>query len=253
MKDELLKLGFTKDEALVYLALLELGQSPAGPIVKKSGLHRQQVYDTLEKLKRKHFVAEAIKSNRKHWTASRPEEIIRQLKEKLVHSEQLLPDLLSLYKLSAHKQEVKVFEGFEGFKAVQQHNIMNQPKNTIVPVIGANTREWAAVMKKAHYLHTYEKKRIEKNISHHLIFFEKERQVTLDAIKRYFESKPQKHKRVYRYLPDEFQSPVGMQIWHDNITLIIYTEPVTCIQISNPLVVANFRKYFEFLWKAAKK
>ena len=237
----------------MYLAVLELGQSPAGPIVKKCLMHRQQVYDNLNKLREKQLISETIKSNRKNWMASHPEEIIRQIKEKHSLAESILPTLLSTYKLSSHKQEVRVFEGIEGFKAVHKINITHQPKNTIVPVMGANGWNWVEIMKDAHYLKQYEKLRVEKNIAHHLVFFEKERKGTEELIEKHFGSNPLERKRVYKFLPDEFQSPVGMQIWHDNITLIIYSNPVVVIQIINTLVVKNFQKYFDFLWKVANK
>jgi sugar-specific transcriptional regulator TrmB len=253
MKDELIKLGLTKDESGVYLTLLELGQSSAGPIVKKTSLHRQQVYDTLEKLKQKRLLSETIKANRKHWTASHPEAIKQQLKATYELSEQLLPDLVSLYSLSSHKQDVRIYEGPDGFKSAHEYNIIHQPKNSTVPVIGANGEAWTSMMKQARYLNLYEKRRIEKNITHELLFFEKERAGTQEVIKKYFENNPAKYKRVYKYLPDEFQSPVGMQLWQNNITLIIYAEPVTIIQITNPLIVNQFKKYAEFLWKMARK
>jgi len=41
------ELGFTYNEAKVYLALLELGLVTAGKIAEKSHVHRANVYDAL--------------------------------------------------------------------------------------------------------------------------------------------------------------------------------------------------------------
>ena len=173
MEKYLIKLGFSKEEAKIYLVLLEFGQSTAGPIVKKTALHRQVVYDTLEKLKRKELVLETIKSNRKNWLAADPLQIMKRVKIQESLVKEILPDLFSLQKASKHRQEVKIFEGVEGFKAIHNNNLNGQPKDTIVPVFGAIG--WVEMMKKAKYFKKYEKERLDKNIVHHLILLEKER------------------------------------------------------------------------------
>ncbi len=253
MKQNLVDLGFSKEEAQIYLALLKIGQTTAGPIVKKTGLHRQIVYDTLEKLKNKNLVTETIKSNRKNWQAGSPSEILKQIKSKESLARHILPDLLSMQSLSKHQQEVRVFEDVDGFRSVHERNINSQPKNSIVMIMGSSGWQWAGVMEKAKFLKKFEKIRMDKNIGHHLIFFEKERKSTQETIKKYWLKQPKDKRRIYKFLPDQFQSPVGTQVWHNNITLIIYSKPVLIVQIKNDLVVENFKKYFELMWRIAKK
>ena len=248
-----MELGFSHEEAKIYLSLLELGQTTAGPIVKKAGLHRQVVYDTLEKLKTKDLVLETSKSNRKNWIASSPAQITHQIRKKETLAKELLPDLFSIYKLSSNKQEVRIFEGLDGFRNVHENNIENEKNHSNVLIIGSTGWDWVETMKKAKYFEKFEKKRIKKDITLKIAFFEKERKKTKKLVETFFENHPQQKKRIYKFLPDQFESPVGIQIWKDNITLIIYSENVLCIQIKNSLVAENFKKYFEFIWKIAKK
>ena len=42
--------GFTKGESKIYLALLELGESKVGPLIKSSGISRSKVYDILKEI-----------------------------------------------------------------------------------------------------------------------------------------------------------------------------------------------------------
>jgi len=253
MERNLVNLGYSGEEAKIYLALLKIGQTTAGPIVKKTSLHRQIVYDTLEKLKKKNLVTETIKSNRKNWQAGDPSQILKQIKSKESMAQNILPELISMQSMSKHKQEVRVFEGADGFKTVHQNNIENQPKNEALLTIGSTSWQWIQVMQKARYLNRFEKIRMGKNIGINLLFFEKERKRTQEEIKKHWLIQPKKIRREYKYLPDQFQSPVGMQIWHDNVTLIIYSEPLLIIQIKNDLMVENFKNYFQFMWKIAKK
>ncbi len=173
LKEDLVEIGLGAEESVVYLALLEIGKTSAGAIIKKTGLHRQTLYDTMEKLKRKSYVTESLKANRKYWTPAQPQIIVKKLRDTYELGQATLPHLLSLYKLSSHKQEVRVFEGVEGFKAAHKNNIQSQPKNTFVPVIGATGWNWVGTMQEAHYFKTYEKQRIEKNINHSILFLKR--------------------------------------------------------------------------------
>ena len=63
------ELGLTKNESKVYLALLELGSTAAGPLIKKIGMHRAAVYDIIDLLTGKGLVSYVIKANRKYFEA----------------------------------------------------------------------------------------------------------------------------------------------------------------------------------------
>ena len=48
--ENLVELGFNKNEAIVLLALLKVGKSDANQIIKATKFHKNIVYDNLEKL-----------------------------------------------------------------------------------------------------------------------------------------------------------------------------------------------------------
>ena len=52
--------GFTEGESKIYLALLELGESKVGPLIKSSGISRSKVYDILDRLIAKSVVLSLI-------------------------------------------------------------------------------------------------------------------------------------------------------------------------------------------------
>src|SRR3989344_7655569 len=76
------KIGLTDNEISVYLALLEIGSSTTGEIIKKSGLHSSRVYECLEKLQAKGLVSYVIKANRKHFEATNPKRLADYLEDK---------------------------------------------------------------------------------------------------------------------------------------------------------------------------
>lgn len=48
--NKLKEANFSNNEAEIYTALVGLGQTSAGNIIKQTNLHRSVVYETLEKL-----------------------------------------------------------------------------------------------------------------------------------------------------------------------------------------------------------
>ena len=59
-KETLTKIGLSKQESAIYLVLLKLNLATVRDISKESGLHRTNIYDTLEKLKEKYKIAKKI-------------------------------------------------------------------------------------------------------------------------------------------------------------------------------------------------
>ncbi|MBU2442745.1 MAG: helix-turn-helix domain-containing protein, partial [Nanoarchaeota archaeon] len=64
--DILEDLGLSEAEAKVYLALLETGSTLAGPIIKKTGLHRGTTYQILQRLIEKGLVSYVIKAGKRY-------------------------------------------------------------------------------------------------------------------------------------------------------------------------------------------
>ena len=71
-------LGFYKNEAKVYLALLELGFCTTGPLIKKTGLHRNIVYESLDKLISHGLVSSTMQRGKKHFRTLSPARILKQ-------------------------------------------------------------------------------------------------------------------------------------------------------------------------------
>src|SRR3989338_3370224 len=76
------EIGLTDSEIKVYLALLELGSSTAGPIVEKSGVASSKIYEVLEKLMQKGLASFVIASGTKHFEAASPRRVEDYIREK---------------------------------------------------------------------------------------------------------------------------------------------------------------------------
>ena len=120
---QLEKIGLTESEIKVYLALLRLGETTAGPIVDEAKVTRSKIYDILERLKNKGLVSHIIKDSTKYFSAADPSNILDYLNKKEIEIEdqkklvqRLLPKLESQYSKAIEKKSAEVFIGLKGMQ-----------------------------------------------------------------------------------------------------------------------------------------
>ena len=123
------ELGLTKNEVKVYLALLELGSTPAGPLVKKLSMHRAAVYNLLDLLLDKGIISYVTKHNIKHFEAHDPERLLeyiklkkQQLDEKEKKLKEKLPELQLKKNIAITTQKATIFTGKRGIKRTRYIN-----------------------------------------------------------------------------------------------------------------------------------
>jgi len=95
--ETLMQFDLTKNEALVYKALLELGPSLAGQLSRKTGMHRRTLYDTTEMLVKKGLIDYILKNNRRLFEAANPKKFLEIEKEKEELINENLNEMLMLY------------------------------------------------------------------------------------------------------------------------------------------------------------
>ncbi len=237
------ELGFTTNERKVYLTLLELGSTTAGPIVKKSKLHRGTVYAVLERLIERGVVNYIIKASRKYFECSDPKKLMDELKEKERKLSEVMPELLLAKNLSKESQNAEIFEGTKGVKTIFHNILKNINKNTTYVCFGAP--------KKSHdtlgegFFRDFHKQRIKKGTYFKMIHNEDARDIgKLGQKLRLTE---------IRYLPKEYLTPASIEIYGNNVAILLWEQKPTGIVIKSKGVAKSFLSYFDMLWKIADK
>src|SRR3989344_7028786 len=118
MEQILHDLGLTTLEVNIYRILLNQGSISAGDISQKTGIHRRNVYDCLERLIQKGFVGYIKENNVKKYSITNPQRIKEKLDEKNKEFEQLMPELLSKFNAITEKKETLFFRGKEGLRQI---------------------------------------------------------------------------------------------------------------------------------------
>jgi predicted transcriptional regulator len=114
---ELQKLGLDKNEARVYLAALELGQSSVQKLAKKVEMSRPTVYRILESLQKKELIEKIDRKKGGSVNPKSPDELLSLLrinKRKVEEQEREFTRIISTLKTQHYTSNKNLFEIFEG-------------------------------------------------------------------------------------------------------------------------------------------
>lgn len=232
MINELKQAGLTENETKVYLALIESGPNLAGQISRKTGLHRRSVYDVTEMLIKKGLIGYILKNNRRYFEASNPNRILEILQEKQNLLEPIVSDLLKTYSSEKEKQETNFYKGKEGLKAIFEDQLNYKE----ILILGASPKAYEVLQ---FYFKWYDKKRKKKKIKVRIIAYDKKiSKIPLAEI---------------RYLPQKYESPVAVNIYGNKTAIILWAKQPIVIAIREKEIAEAYKKYFELMWKIAKK
>ncbi|MBU0546201.1 hypothetical protein KKA13_03025, partial [Patescibacteria group bacterium] len=81
IEEKLHKLGLGKNEIKVYLALIELGKTKAGPVIDYCHLHRNLVYQSLNMLTKKELVTKTEINGVATFAANDPAKLVSQAED----------------------------------------------------------------------------------------------------------------------------------------------------------------------------
>jgi sugar-specific transcriptional regulator TrmB len=240
VKETLLKLGMTRNEIEIYLTLLNSGELSVYEIGSKAGLHRQVCYDALDRLLEKGFVSYAKKQGKKYFRPLYPDKILDFLEERKDQVKAILPKLQVMYNLEKEETDVEVIKGKNVLRTIYTDifRTLNKSKENLYIMGVEETKflESDRVAIKQHIL------RIKKNGL-------KEKLLARESAKQFFSGT----QSEYRLIPDNLFNPNPTHIYGDKIAIIIWGTPTYGIIIKNKQVADANRKYFQMLWKIAKK
>ncbi len=239
-EDILGEIGFSKNESKVYLSLMRLGPSTAGTIAARSNVHRTNVYDALDRLTEKGIVTYIFNGNKKLFEAVNPQQITQILNERTSQFEaNVLPSLLLDYKRSKESNKAHIFEGIGGIRAIT-NDMLREGK----PIVAFGIpRDMAERIRS--FVTIFHKRRIEKKIPMKHLY-------DADARERiaYLNTLPYTEAA---FIKQEYASPATTTIYGNKVAFYIWAEPPTSIMIESEKMAAQYRKFFDILWKMAKK
>ncbi len=246
IENVLREIGLTQNEIKAYLALLDLGESKTGDILKESGLNSGKIYEILDSLHKKGLVSYITKSGVKYFSPANPKRLLDYLEEKKENIKKqeedykdILPQLMNKVSSTKSESKIEVFTGLKGMKNAHLKEL-EFPKSETVYVLGVGPAEKYKKEIWDFFVYNLEPKREEKG-------HEVRKLLTEDA--RGSEKAHGKHAKI-RYLP--YASLVSMNIVGNLTTIGLFTKELIFISIESQEIADSFKEQFNNLWKIAK-
>lgn len=234
MIEKLMQIGFTKNEAIVFEALVHYGEISASELSKKVSIDRSVTYNILDNLVLKGFVSHISKNGKKRFFVKKAESLLIPLQEKLFIATDLMKTVEEKQKILAQVTDVSIHEGKDALKILDSEWIKAK-KIYALNVVGKADQlipyHMAQIRHKAH-----------KKTEAKVIVSSAEGK---EAMKLYG-IKP-------KVIPKKYWNNVPVVI-HEDIVLITTFEkdkPLS-IRIQNKNIADAFRKDFELIWELIK-
>lgn len=235
------RLGIGEKTARIYLDLLEYGDSSIADIVKRTSLHRPEIYRFIPFLIEEELVEETLHGKRTLYRALSPNRIEQLIQEFEKHNTPLVNELKNKYGKLWKNISVTYQEWRTGVTKVFEDIVNSLPKWSVFYRVSTEND----VAKANTYLPSnYREKRDKKNLERYVIMSSK--------------SAKSKHPRLERELViipeniDDFDQNISMTIYGDKVAYIDFSNE-SSIVIENPLIAEFQRKLFMLTYKNLKK
>lgn len=246
---ELQKMGLSEKEALVYVAALELGESPVQDISKKSGVNRATTYFVLETLIQKGLCAMLQKDKKTVYYANSPEylDAIFNVRKKEIEEQQkqfqkLLPDLKLISNRELDKPAVKFYEGMDGVINCCNDFIKNTKPGTDEPERLVYNRDLLNQIFDEKVRARLKADRLGKKIKAKVLYTYDagEMSTTADGERRKISS-------------EKFPITCDLAIYDDMFRIISLGKRLTALLIKDKEVANSMKSLFDLAWEAADK
>jgi sugar-specific transcriptional regulator TrmB len=243
MKNLLEQLNLTPNEIKVYLALLDLGETTVGPIVKALGIHRQMIYDSLKSLEKRNMVLKTSKNNRFYFRVANPSNIVKNANYQMKVAEDVALLVAEKQKQKQkNRQEITVVEGAKAYKDWILKGCETIPQNSELYLIASNDDNWEDIVSQDDTLEKFNLRRAQKGIKVKAIFG--------NSMRKEAEKPAQKNYQV-KCIEDCFLPPMEIVILPDSVDFTSYGSDIFVINIQNKELRNKYHHYFQKLWKKA--
>lgn len=235
------RIGLTENQTTVYLALAREGESKAGELIKRTGLHRNIVYTSLDELLTRKLIGSSRVRGVLVFKTLSPTRLLTEIEERGRAAKEAIEELSQL--MQKNRQEVIIYEGVDEFRrhvlrsyevarSGALHRYLGISPNWH-PVVGADLEEQVTEIQRLKKLRL-------RGIAKH----------PYPEIKKLLTEN--KTLAEIRYNPLIGSDTNNVEILEDRICIQTFTEPYTVVEIINPELAKNYQNYFDFLWSRSK-
>lgn len=240
-------IGLTKNEIKIFLALLELGLTSTGAIIKKTKIHTSKVYDALDRLADKGLVTHVTLADTKHFKAVNPDRLLdflddkkKKIEEQEKDIQKILPELKLKQTFGVDEAEAEIFRGWKGMETVFNEGIKVMGKNDVWYVLGAYAGE---DRERTDALITKIIQKCEKKKMRWKVLYNESARNTF----HYEQRSPITENRFLRQ-----ETPATINIYKDVVFIALWIKEPLAFRVRNQKVADSFKAYFNVMWTLAR-
>ena len=234
-------LGFTDSEAKLYLLSLETGPSSVQDLAKKAKVSRVTTYAVIETLTERGLMSNVQKGKKTLFTAESPERLVsfvhgrvKQMESTLRDVESLIGDLKLLQR--GEKPVVKLFEGMEGLRAIQDDILQSNPK----VVFEMSNNDAIISLFKPEDFSAYQKGLAQKKIR-------------TEALVLYTKKVPSEELLKVHHLMGDVSFFGHVSIYADKVALSSFQGKNISVLIESQVIAQTMKELFKLAQKGAEK
>ncbi len=230
--DVLEKIGLTKTEITIYLALIKYGKATAYRISKEANLYKANTYMAIENLVKKNLVVAMDENNKRWYKATKPEEMINNLEREKEKIQKIIPYISR--SLSEETEEVSVFTGINAFMNIL-HSLLEKKK----PIYVYDIPNYVPDLVKFHIDH-FHKERIKQKVEmHHIYDYDAKDRIKYLVKMKYTYAKQGSENRL---------SLTSTMVCGDITLLINWKKGIKVVKIVDPDIAEAYQHQFQVLW-----
>ena len=246
-KEVLMQTGLSELQAKVYLYLIKHGQQTPSEVASGTDENRTTVYSALERLEKLGIVSRKDRGKISAYTPNHPsvleslaEKRLRNVARQAKNLESNLPSLINFYNEHQSKPGATTFYGQEGVQMIWDKVIAAK-----APYYFIRSRYDEAADKDG--LEDFKKARVEAGIE--------SEDITPSEFVHNSNKKMKERFLLTRTLlpPEEYDSPVEIDIFGDNVAFINYEKNGMSTLIESPEIADAMRQLFLFAKKYIRK
>ena len=235
----LTNLGFSDNEARVYLAALETGLASAQDIADKAKLKRTTTYSVLDVLVKKGFILKTQKEGKNRYVAENPDNLISIFENHQKELKKALPELKAIYNVEQVKPKVLFFEGEPGIKKIYYDTIEEKPD----VILEWNTSELYKIF--PGFPIEYLDLRRSRNIK-------AKRIAPNDKNWQERKKKDKDDMSVTKLLPlEKYDIPVEINIYNNKVAFMSYGDEMGLV-IESKMIADAMRTIYKLFWNKIK-
>lgn len=240
---DLQSLGLSPNEAKIYEALVENGESTISDISVTAKVHRRNAYDAVSRLIDKGLCFQVVSPSGDRFGAVDPNKLKELIGEKEKMLQGILPNLQERYHASAAKEEAFIYRGLEGQKNIFRDMLRVGADSYFIGAKGGWFDPRIETARKSFFKEANKKKIKFIQLFDYGI-------KTLDNFPKHFEG-----DLKYRVLPKEYSNNSAIHIFGDYVVTYtglpigkINTDTVFFVIHSKDLA-ESYRQWFWYMWK----